>query len=102
MLEWHCSFAKGQQCYFALKKFPPGPAGGIHILYPKNQAEPKQNQFLTIKRRKVMKRIINAIVLISLLIAFNSYAGQEDVQSVLDNNTAVQKIADPLKYFNYY
>ena len=61
-----------------------------------------------------MKRIINTIVLIGLLISFNSYAGQEDVQPVSDN-TSVQevaaepagildpprKVADPLKYFNW-
>ncbi len=62
-----------------------------------------------------MLKIINIIVLISLLISFNAYAGQEDVQSVSDNNTDVQevavetagipdpprKVADPLKYFNW-
>ena len=61
-----------------------------------------------------MKRIINIIVLTSLFISFNSYAGQEDIQPGSDD-TAIQevaaepvdipdpprKVADPLKYFNW-
>ena len=62
-----------------------------------------------------MKRVIPIIILIGVLIPFNTYAGQEDVQTISDNNTDVQevavetagnpdpprKVADPLKYFNW-
>ena len=40
-----------------------------------------------------MTKTIYIIVLISLLIAFNAYAEQENVQPVSDNNTAIQEVA---------